>query len=134
MDEIMKESLGIVRAQAGHRVMTADEIVSMIISLHASLMGMMSGSTSEEVAEPVLNPKKSIKEKTVTCLECGKTFKVLTQKHLSFHGLTGNEYRAKYGMKKGTPLVAKSLARDRKNKMAEMKLWERRKKVETPSS
>jgi len=134
VDEIMKESLGIVRAQAGHRVMTGDEIVSMIISLNSSLMGMMSGSTSEEVGEPALDPKKSIKEKSVTCLECGKSFKIITQKHLAIHGLTGDEYRTKYGMKKGTALAAKSLVKARKAKMAEMKLWERRKKVEKPAS
>ena len=135
MEDYMKEALEIVKAQAAHRTMAADEITSMVKTLSASLSSLASGcSVQPEVAAPAIDGKKSIKEKSVPCLECGKVMKVITQKHLAVHGLTGDEYRAKYGMKKGTPLVAKSLARDRKNKMAEMKLWERRKKVETLAS
>ena len=135
MDDYMKEAMGIVRAQAAHRTMTADEILSMVKSLSASLMGMATGgSTQPEVAAPTVDAKKSIKEKSVTCLECGKVCKVLTQKHLTLHGLTADEYRTKYGMKKGTALASKSLSRARKTKMAEMKLWERRRKVEKPAS
>jgi predicted transcriptional regulator len=51
----------------------------------------------------------------------------LTRKHLAQHGLTPDEYRAKHGMKKGTALAAKSLVRERRKKMKDMKLWERRK-------
>jgi len=134
MDDFMKEALGIVKAQAEHRTMTSEEIVSMVKSLSASLVGIASGCAQLEVTAPAIDGKKSIKEKSVTCLECGKVMKVLTQKHLAAHGLTGDEYRAKYGMKKGTPLVAKSLARERKKKMSEMKLWERRKKIEKPAT
>ena len=106
----------------------------MVKSLSASLMGIASGCTQPEVIAPAIDGKKSIKENSVTCLECGKVCKVLTVRHLVTHGLTTDEYRAKYGMKKGTPLVAKSLARERKKIMSEMKLWERRKKVEKPAA
>jgi len=57
---------------------------------------------------------------------CGKTFKLITAKHLATHGLTKEEYLEKYGYKKGTALVSKSLRKARKRKMQEMKLWERR--------
>lgn len=128
MDDTLKETLDIVRAQAGHRVMTAEEMVSMVISLNASLVGMVAGTMEPEVAAPLMDPKKSIKENSVTCLECGKVMKIITQRHLALHGLSGDEYRAKYGFKKGTALAAKSLVKARKEKMSEMKLWERRKK------
>ena len=135
MDDYMKEAMGIVRAQAAHRTMTADEMLSMVKSLSASLMGMATGDPAQpEVAAPTVDGKKSIKENSVTCLECGKVCKVLTARHLVKHGLTADEYRAKYGLKKGTSLASKSLSRARKTKMAEMKLWERRKKVDNPAS
>ena len=134
MNDYMKEAMEIVKAQAAHRMMTADEITSMVKTLSASLSCLASGSAQPEVAAPAIDGKKSIKERSVTCLECGRVMKVITQKHLATHGLSSDEYRAKYGMKKGTPLVAKSLARDRKKKMSEMKLWERRRKVEKPAS
>ena len=135
MDDFMTEALEIVKAQAAHRTMTADEITSMVRTLSASLSSLASGCSGQpEAAAPAIDGKKSIKERSVTCLECGRVMKVITQKHLATHGLSSDEYRAKYGMKKGTPLVAKSLARDRKKKMSEMKLWERRRKVEKPAS
>ena len=73
--------------------------------------------------------RKAVKESSVVCLECGKSFKVLTKKHLAAHNLTPEEYRAKYGYKKGAPLAAKSLQRERRKKMKDMRLWERRRKV-----
>ena len=53
-------------------------------------------------------------------------FKILTKKHIATHGLTVEEYRERCGYKKGTPLVCKSLQRERRKKMKDMKLWERR--------
>jgi predicted transcriptional regulator len=56
----------------------------------------------------------------------------LTKRHLATHGLTPEQYREKYGYKKGTSLVAKSLARDRRKKdhAGHEALWEKRKKLE----
>jgi len=72
-----------------------------------------------------MEAKKSIKEKSITCLVCGKTMKVITKKHLALHGLDAVSYRDKFGLKKGTPLTCKELQRARRKKMSEMKLWER---------
>lgn len=74
-----------------------------------------------------MDPRKAIREKSVVCLECGKKCKVLTKKHLATHGLTPEEYKEKWGFKKSQPLIAKGLARERKQKMSEMQLWKRRK-------
>ena len=70
--------------------------------------------------------KRSIKEKSIVCLECGKTFKVITKKHLALHGLDAVSYREKWGLKKGTLLTCKELQRARRQKMKDMKLWEKR--------
>jgi predicted transcriptional regulator len=127
--EYIKEALEIVKAQASHRSMTAEEIIAMVQTLSNSLQGITEGSSIEaEIVATAADAKNAIKEKSVTCLECGKAFKIMTKKHLLTHGLSPEEYREKYGYKKGTPLVAKGLARERRKKMTEMKLWERRKK------
>ena len=73
-----------------------------------------------------MDPKRSIGESYVTCLECGKKFKVMTIRHLKTHGLTAREYKAKWGLKKDVSLTAKGLVRMRRKKMQEMRLWERR--------
>jgi predicted transcriptional regulator len=129
MEDSLKAALEIVKAQASVRNMTEDEITSMVQKLNQSIQQISSGVVpvqSETVVD--LDPKKSIKEKSISCLECGKTFKVLTKRHLAIHDLTPAEYKEKWGYKKGQSLIAKGLARDRKKKMTEMKLWERRTK------
>ena len=130
MDDYLKEALEIVKAQASVRNMTEEEITSMVKKIAEGIRGISEGgAVAEEGAVFSGDPKKALKEKSVTCLECGKTFKILTKKHLGTHGLTPDEYRAKYGYKKGTPLVSKSLQRERRAKMKDMKLWEKRKKA-----
>lgn len=131
MDDILKEALEIVKAQASVRTMTEEEIISMVRGLSSGLTAIAAGETSP--AEPESSdfqpdPRKAIKEKTVTCLECGKTFKILTRKHLASHGLEVEAYREKWGIKKGTPLVCKGLQRERRKKMKDMKLWEKRRR------
>ncbi len=128
MESYIKEALEIVKAQASVRVMTEEEITDMVSKLATGIKEIGEGEGSfKGVQEPAMDPKKAIKEKTITCLESGKQFKVLTKKHLAKFGLTPDEYREKWGYKKGTPLVCKALQRERRKKMKEMRLWEKRK-------
>ncbi|MFP4391644.1 MAG: MucR family transcriptional regulator [Desulfohalobiaceae bacterium] len=134
MESYVQEALDIVKAQASVRNMSEEEITSMVQKLSQQLKELLEERSEEEKSEqkqqePFVDPKKAIREKSVICLECGKTFKVLTKRHLATHGLTPTEYKAKWGYKKGTALIAKSLARERRKKMQEMQLWKRRKNV-----
>jgi len=130
MEDYLKAALEIVKAQASVRTMTDEEITSMLKNVAAGIQTAAdAGAVPVEAATPSIEPSKAVKENSVICLECGKAFKVLTKKHLAAHGLTPEEYRAKYGYKKGAPLAAKSLQRERRKKMKEMRLWERRRKV-----
>lgn len=135
MDEYVKEALEIVKAQASVRNMTEEEIASMVKSVSEGikkLSGEQEKDTQEEAEQqPAVDPKKAIRERSVICLECGKSFKVLTKRHLAQHGLTTPEYKQKWGYKKNTSLIAKSLARERRKKMEEMQLWKRRKSAKS---
>lgn len=130
MEDHLKEALEIVKAQASVRTMTEDEITSMVQRLASGIQKISEGITEQNSKEqvPPVDPKKAIREKSIICLESGKSFKVLTKRHLAKFGLTPEEYREKWGYAKKTPLVCKSLQRERRKKMKEMKLWEKRKK------
>jgi predicted transcriptional regulator len=129
MEDYLKQAVEIVKAQASVRNMNEEEITSMIKALAGSIRGVAEGAVPAVETEPAIDPKKAIKERSVICCECGKSFKVLTKRHLAAHGLTPEQYKEKFGYKKGTSLVAKSLARDRRKTMQDMKLWEKRKKA-----
>jgi predicted transcriptional regulator len=127
MEDYLKQALEIVKAQASVRNMTEEEINSMILNVTKGIKSAISDEQlSEDHREPATDPKKSIRERSVVCLECGKQFKVITRKHLAGHDLTPEEYKAKWGFKKGTSLVCKALARERRKKMQEMQLWKKK--------
>ena len=127
MDEHIKQALEIVKAQAGFRSMGEDEIGSMIKALASTIQGVTQQGDAPGVPL-VENPSSKITEKSITCLECGKSFKLLTRRHLSTHGLELDAYREKWGYPENLPLVCKSLQRERRKKMKDMKLWEKRRK------
>ena len=129
MDEYTNEALDLAKAQAGVRNMTEGEIGSMVQTVTQRLREIESqsaGNVPSQAQEPAVDPKKAIREKSVVCLECGKTFKVLSKRHLAQHGLTTKEYKEKWGIKKNQSLTAKALSRQRKQKMQEMQIWKNR--------
>jgi predicted transcriptional regulator len=126
MENYLKEALDIVKAQASVRTMTEEEITTMVRKLAESIRAISENGAAPVEEGEVLDPKKAIKEKSITCVMCGKSFKLLTKKHLASHGLSADEYRERCGYKKGTALVCKSLQRERRKKMQDMRLWERR--------
>ncbi|GFM34771.1 MucR family transcriptional regulator [Desulfovibrio subterraneus] len=75
MDEYLKQALEIIKAQASVRTMTEEEISSMMRSIALSIKQIAEGAEAETVApETEQDPTKVIKEKSITCLECGKAF------------------------------------------------------------
>ena len=124
MEDHLTMAIEIVKAQAKVRNMHEDEIRAMVSRLSATIRGMdLAAATGPAMP---LDAKRAIKERTITCLESGKPFKILTRKHLAKYGLTPDEYRAKWGYAKDMPLVCKALQRERRKKMRELRLWERR--------
>jgi predicted transcriptional regulator len=131
MEQDMSENshqiaLEIVKAQASVRPMSEEEIVNMVIKLTRSISSLGVDSHSEETEKSEIPANKGIRANSVLCLECGKTFKLITTRHLASHGLTPAEYREKYGFKRKEALVCKNLQKVRKEKMKSMQLWTRR--------
>ncbi|HMM38449.1 MAG TPA: MucR family transcriptional regulator [Desulfovibrio sp.] len=126
MEDYLKEALEIVKAQASVRTMTEEEITSMVRKLAHGIQAIAEGGEPQAEEGLACDPQKSVREKSIICCVCGKSFKILTKKHLGSHDLTPAEYREKFGYKKNFPLVCKSLQRERRKKMKDMKLWTKR--------
>ncbi|MGX7950912.1 MucR family transcriptional regulator [Oleidesulfovibrio alaskensis] len=121
------QAMEMVKAQAGVKQMTPSEMVEMTREIAEGLAKLAAGGEehAETVQKPFIDPKKAIRLNYVICVECGARFKVLSKKHLESHALTPDEYREKWGYKKGTSLVCKSLTQQRREKMASTKIWEK---------
>lgn len=114
--------------QAAICPMTAEQYVNLINETEVKLAGLdIVADPAEDTAfEFVVNPKNAIKDASITCVICGEKQKILTREHLKKHGHTKDSYLELCGYKKGTALCAKALRTERRKKMQEMKLWERK--------
>lgn len=112
------------------------QIMEISIRLQAvtANLNKLTGAASGEQYDQFLSMQKegtgssgrgSIKEEAIVCLECGRVGRVLTRKHLAQHNLTPDMYRLKWGIKRDTPLMCLELLQSRKDRMFDMKLWER---------
>ena len=59
-----------------------------------------------EARPPAVNPKKSVHDDYIVCLEDGKKFTSLKRHLMAHHGLTPEEYRAKWGLPRDYPMSA----------------------------
>ena len=65
--------------------------------------------------------REAVRKDSVICLECGAIFKYLPG-HLCKHALSSEEYRAKWGYNRTTPLERLSTRRKKRRNAIAMKL------------
>ena len=108
----------IVSAYVEHNSVPAGELPTLIKSVHDSL-GLLSGDKKAEASPEPLQPKvpikKSVSAEYIVCLEDGRRFKSLKRHLHAEHGLSPDEYRAKWGLVKDYPMVAPAYADARSN-------------------
>jgi predicted transcriptional regulator len=110
---------GIIAAQASHVPMTSAEISDEVRYIYRVLQELQSleaqrpGGNQEQVSQP-MKTLDTIQRNQVICLECNKSFKVLSNRHLALHRLTARDYKVKYGLPLRQPLSAKSLSQMRR--------------------
>ena len=90
--------------------MSAVEMEAALRKAFDSLKSIKAIEEGVEAEPAPMDPKKSILKNKVICLQCGKEFKQLGNRHLKEHGLDAKAYRKKYGFKARQPLAAKSLS------------------------
>ncbi len=94
----------------GNNKVARGDLPALIGSLHEAVAKMESG---EEIREPAVPVDKSVKRNEIICLECGKGQKTLKRHLSSGHGVTAEEYRARWGLDRDYPLVAPNYAKQR---------------------
>lgn len=78
----------------------------LIASVSTSVRGLgQPVSEPTPALSPAVNPKRSVSDDYIICLDDGKKFKSL-KRHLTVLGMTPNEYRAKWGLASSYPMVA----------------------------
>lgn len=99
----------------------ADDVPAFLQSMYATVTGLGTPAedTSAESAEPEFAPAVSVrkslasKDHIISMID-GKPYKTL-RRHLSTHGLTPDEYRARYGLKADYPMVSETYSESRRD-------------------
>ena len=105
----------IVVSYVSNNSVAAEEVSSLIKSVHGTLAGLGSGEVAPERPDPAVSIRSSVKRDHVVCLEDGKKMKMLKRHLMTDHGLTPDEYRARWGLSSDYPMVAPEYAEKRRD-------------------
>lgn len=106
---VMDLTASIVNAYVSNNPVPAAKLAELIAMVHAAVSERSRGAAVVvESPVPAVNPKRSIHADHIVCLEDGMRFKMLSRHVIVHHGLTPDEYRAKWGLASDYPMVAPS--------------------------
>ena len=129
-DTLIELTADVVAAYVSNNPVPAGELPNLIADVHAAL-GKVGGGAPEaapvDKQKPAVNPKKSIHDDYLICLEDGKKFKSLKRHLMTHYGLTPDQYREKWGLDATYPMVAPNYAAARSQLAKKMGLGRKRK-------
>lgn len=128
-DEILIElTADVVAAYVSNNPVPVGELSDLIADVHAALgrVGTAAEQAPAEKPKPAVNPKKSIHDDYLICLEDGKKFKSLKRHLMTHYGLTPDQYREKWGLDATYPMVAPNYAEARSQLAKKMGLGRKR--------
>lgn len=103
----------VVAAYVSNNSVPAADLAILIGNVHAALGGIGGPAAPAPVLEkqkPAVNPKKSVHEEYIICLEDGKKFKSLKRHIMTHYKLTPDQYREKWELDPTYPMVAPAYA------------------------
>ena len=105
----------IVTAHVANNNLEADALPSLIENVYGALSGLGSGDKEEERPDPAVSVRASVKNEHIVCLEDGKKMKMLKRHLMTDHGMTPDEYRARWDLPSDYPMVAPAYAEKRRD-------------------
>ncbi len=128
--DLVELTTDLVLAYVSNNPVPVADLPSLIGQVHQSLSNLVTGLEAppqEEKLVPAVPIKKLITPDYLICLENGKKFKSLKRHLSSQHGMTPDEYRAKWNLPADYPMVAPGYAAARSQLAKDMGLGHKRK-------
>lgn len=127
-DALIELTADVVAAYVSNNPVPVGELPNLIADVHAAL-GRVGGAPEPapvDKQKPAVNPKKSVHEDYIICLEDGKKFKSLKRHLMTHYGLSPDQYREKWGLDPSYPMVAPNYAAARSQLAKKMGLGRKR--------
>ncbi len=103
----------IVCAYVSSTAVIIDDLSRLIEIVSRALVGGDKSLTIPNELIPAVSIKKSVTPDHIICLENGRKFRSLRRHLKAVHGMTPDEYRAKWGLPSDYPMVAPNYSKER---------------------
>ena len=107
----------IVAAHVSNNSVAVDDLPVLIGNVFNALAGLGEPAPAPEAAplKPAVSVRASVKPEKIVCLDCGMELKMLKRHLMTHHGMTPEQYRARWNLAADYPLVAPNYAETRRN-------------------
>jgi predicted transcriptional regulator len=112
-NDVLSLTANIVSAHIARNEVAANQLPTLIKGVYETLATVGQTVTESTKAEPAVSAKKSVFPDHIVCLDCGKHLKMLKKHIATDHGLTPEQYRAKWELPPTYPMVAPEYASQR---------------------
>jgi predicted transcriptional regulator len=112
----------IVQSYVRHHRLGPDQLSDLITSVHRAIGQLGQPPEPDKVLTPAVSVRRSVQRDCVTCLDCGYRGKTLRRHISTRHGLSGDEYRQRWGLKSDHPLTAPTYSERRSTLAKELGL------------
>lgn len=116
-ETLLQLTADIVAAHVANNTVPLSELPEMISAVHSALSGLNKGGSAApaEALIPRISVRASIKPDHLVCMEDGLKMKMLKRHLMSQHGMTPEQYRAKWGLPADYPMAAPNYREQRRD-------------------
>ena len=115
-ETLITHATDIVVSYVANNTVSPEEVPTLIENVYAKLATLGDSVVAEEERpEPAVSIRSSVKKDHLVCLEDGKKMKMLKRHLMTDHGMTPDEYRARWNLPSDYPMVAPDYAEKRRD-------------------
>lgn len=135
--DLTELTVELLSAFVAHNNVRSDDLPALIVSTHSALSSLAGPTAAIEAPamnhQPAVTARKSLSDRDyIVSLIDGKPYRSL-KRHLTSHGLTPAEYRARYNLPATYPMVAPGYSDARREVAKRLGLGRKPKAVEAPA-
>ncbi len=104
--ERLERAVQITTAYLAGNAVPAYDLPQLIQSVYTALRQTEQASHEPPPLEPAVPKRRSVRRDHIVCLECGQKLKIMKGHLEGAHGLTPDDYKNKWKLPAGYPLVA----------------------------
>ena len=116
----------LVSSHISNNKVSAEDLPALIRGVYSTLASVESQAEEKGAREPAVPIKKSVHPDYIVCLEDGRKLKMLKRHLRTAYNMSPEEYRARWNLPSGYPMVAPNYAKKRSSLAKKIGLGKKR--------